>query len=40
LSQQQDFRMLAMLPTGSRGQGEQYEAVIPAGDIDPKFDLM
>ena len=40
LSQQQDFRTLPMLPTGKRGEGEQYEAIIPAGDIDAKFDLM
>jgi hypothetical protein len=37
LSQHQDFRTLPMLPTG---KGNEYEAVIPARDIDPKFDLM
>jgi len=37
LSQHQDFRTLPMLPTG---KGNEYEAVIPAKDIDPKFDLM
>jgi hypothetical protein len=37
LSQHQDFRTLAMLPTGNAGE---YEATIPGGDIDPKFDLM
>lgn len=37
LSQHQDFRTLAMLPTGN---GSEYEATIPGEDIDPKFDLM
>ena len=37
LSQHQDFRTLTMLPTGNGGE---YEATIPGGDIDPKFDLM
>jgi hypothetical protein len=37
LSQHQDFRTLAMLPTGKAGE---YDATIPGEDIDPRFDLM
>jgi hypothetical protein len=37
LSQHQDFQVLDMLPTGS---GDEFEATIPASDIDPHFDLM
>jgi hypothetical protein len=37
LSQHQDFQVLPMLPTG---RGNEFEATIPGGNIDPKFDLM
>jgi hypothetical protein len=37
LSQHQDFQVLTMLPTG---RGSEYEATIPAENIDPHFDLM
>lgn len=37
LSQHQDFRTIPMLPTG---RDDEFDAVIPALDIDPKFDLM
>jgi hypothetical protein len=37
LSQHQDFQILPMLPTG---QNHEFEATIPAENIDPKFDLM
>jgi hypothetical protein len=37
LSQFQDFQVLNMLPTGN---SNEYEATIPAKDLDPQFDLM
>ena len=37
LSQHQDFQVLPMLPTG---RNNEFQATIPAEDIDPKFDLM
>ncbi len=37
LSQHQDFQLLPMLPTG---HNDEFEATIPAENIDPKFDLM
>ena len=37
LSQHQDFQVLNMLPTGS---DNEYEATIPAENMDPHFDLM
>ncbi len=37
VNQQQDYRMLPMLPTG---QQNQFRAVIPAEEIVPKWDLM
>jgi hypothetical protein len=37
LNQHQDYRTLAMLPTGEK---DQYRAVIPAEDIAPTWDLM
>ena len=37
LSQHQDFQTLAMLPGD---KPNQFEAVVPASDVDPKFDFM
>jgi len=37
LSQYQDYRVLNMLPTGN---GNEYEATVPAADVDPSFDFM
>ena len=37
VSQFQDFKTLEMLPTGG---GNEYEATIPAQDLNPQFDLM
>jgi hypothetical protein len=37
VSEFQDFQELEMLPTGN---GNEYEATIPAKDLDPQFDLM
>jgi len=37
LSQHQDFQVLNMLPTG---KANEYEATVPANDIDPRFDFM
>ena len=37
VSEFQDFQVLNMLPTGN---GNEYEATIPAKDLDPQFDLM
>ena len=37
VSEFQDFQTLNMLPTGN---GNEYEATIPAKDLDPQFDLM
>jgi len=37
VNQHQDYRTLAMLPTG---QKDQYRAVIPAEDVVPTWDLM
>jgi hypothetical protein len=37
VSEFQDFKSLNMLPTGN---GNEYAATIPAGDLDPHFDLM
>ena len=37
VSEFQDFKVLDMLPTGN---GSEYEATIPAKDLDPQFDLM
>ncbi len=37
VNQQQDYRTLAMVPTGDRGQ---YRGVIPAEDLPPTWDLM
>jgi hypothetical protein len=37
VSEFQDFQELDMLPTGN---GNEYQATIPAKDLDPQFDLM
>jgi len=37
VSQHQDYRTLPMLPSGDK---DHYQAVIPANEIDPKWDLM
>jgi hypothetical protein len=37
VNQQQDYRMLPMLPTG---KGDQYRAEIPANQIEPRWDFM
>jgi hypothetical protein len=37
VNQHQDYRTLPMLPTGEK---DQYQAVIPAGEIVPTWDLM
>ena len=37
LTQHQDFQTLAMLPGD---KPNQFEAVVPASDVDPKFDFM
>ncbi len=37
VNQHQDYRTLPMLPTGEK---DQYQAVIPPEQIDPKWDLM
>jgi len=37
LSQYQDYRVLNMLPTGKENE---YEATVPAADVDPSFDFM
>ena len=37
VNQHQDYRALAMIPTGDK---DQYGTVIPADDIQPTWDLM
>jgi hypothetical protein len=37
LSQHQDYQTLEMLPTGNP---DEYEATVPAEDVDPHFDFM
>jgi hypothetical protein len=37
LTQHQDYQVLNMLPTG---KGNEYEAIVPAKDIDPQYDFM
>ena len=37
MNQHQDFRTLAMLPTG---RPHEYEATVPGGHLDPQWNFM